>query len=68
LRMAETSPETIVFREANYINWRFLMNENFDTIVFGWIPSQFGLEEQINLPRKVLVFNSNMLEKCQFTN
>ena len=30
LRMGETSPETIVFREANYLNFRLLINENYD--------------------------------------
>ena len=29
LRMGETSPETIVFREANDLSWRLLINENF---------------------------------------
>ena len=28
--MGETSPKTIVFREANYLSWRLLINENYD--------------------------------------
>ena len=32
LRMGETLPETIVFREANYLSWRLLINENYDTV------------------------------------
>ena len=32
LRMGETLPETIVFREANYLSWRLLINENYDKI------------------------------------
>ena len=28
--MDETSPETTVFREANYLSWRLLINENYD--------------------------------------
>ena len=31
LRMSETLPETIVFKEANYLSWRLLINENFDS-------------------------------------
>ena len=30
LKMVKTSPETIVFREANYLSWRLLINENYD--------------------------------------
>ena len=33
LRMGKTSPETIVFRETNYLSWRLLMNENYDNIL-----------------------------------
>ena len=29
--MGKTSPETIVFREANYLSWRLLTNENYVT-------------------------------------
>ena len=32
LRMDETLPETIVFRQANYLSWRLLINENYDII------------------------------------
>ena len=30
LRMAKTLPETIFFREANYLRWRLLIKENYD--------------------------------------
>ena len=30
LRMGEISPEAIVFREANYLSLRLLINENYD--------------------------------------
>ena len=30
LSMGETLPKTIVFREANYLSWRLLINKNYD--------------------------------------
>jgi hypothetical protein len=32
LRMGETLPGTIVFKEANCLSWRLLINENYDFI------------------------------------
>ena len=31
--MGKTSSETIVFREANYLSWRLLINENVDVSI-----------------------------------
>ena len=33
LRMGGTSPETIVFREVNYLSWRLLINGKYDKII-----------------------------------